>query len=425
MKILLEKAADLKIVGIIRPNEEAVSHSISGTIAYTYALTEHVADQVNASDIVKQHKENPDIDVFTGLPFKGKDFTEPTAEEKAQAVREYLAAHPQFKKPFYIAAASVMPEDMLAATLAEALAAYPNRASMEAVLKQVFVSQLPEGSDESTIDAYIAKMSDDEVKAALSEVLSMQIKSQYAQKVSAQIMGATAEQIDMLLSQADAKLLSIIYDEYLPPLYSDSSFEENDDILGVFDIDEPSSISIFSSTFEAKDEIAALIEQYNASVTDSDDKITYTDYIKIMMSSITTIINAISYILIAFVSISLVVSSIMIGIITYISVLERTKEIGVLRAVGASKKDVGRVFNAETLIVGFASGMIGIITTALINIPINIIIKALTDIGGIASLPVGGAVILVLISMGLTLIAGLIPAKIAAKKDPVVALRSE
>ena len=143
------------------------------------------------------------------------------------------------------------------------------------------------------------------------------------------------------------------------------------------------------------------------------------------MSSITTIINAISYILIAFVSISLVVSSIMIGIITYISVLERTKEIGVLRAIGASKKDVGRVFNAETLLVGFASGMFGIIITLLLNIPINLIIKTLTDIGGIASLPLAGAIILVLISMALTLIAGLIPSKLAAKKDPVEALRTE
>jgi putative ABC transport system permease protein len=144
-----------------------------------------------------------------------------------------------------------------------------------------------------------------------------------------------------------------------------------------------------------------------------------------MMSSITTIINAISYILIAFVSISLVVSSIMIGIITYISVLERTKEIGVLRAIGASKKDVGRVFNAETLIIGFTAGMIGIGVTLLLNIPINIIIKAITDIGGIAALPWKGGVALVVISMVLTLVAGVFPSKIAANKDPVEALRSE
>jgi putative ABC transport system permease protein len=250
----------------------------------------------------------------------------------------------------------------------------------------------------------------------------------YAQQVQAALMKLTVPQLaamlDNKIASSNEKDLAYIYDNHLPALYSESTYEKNEDILGIFDIDNPSSINIYSATFEAKDEIAELIKQYNAGVKD-DDKISYTDYIAIMMSSITTIINAISYILIAFVSISLVVSSIMIGIITYISVLERTKEIGVLRAIGASKKDVARVFNAETLIVGFASGMIGVIITALLNIPINIIIKSLTDIGNIAALPIAGAVILVTISMALTLIAGIFPSRIAAKKDPVEALRSE
>ncbi|MBQ8448643.1 MAG: FtsX-like permease family protein, partial [Clostridia bacterium] len=230
--------------------------------------------------------------------------------------------------------------------------------------------------------------------------------------------------LDYYIANASDAELELVYDNHLPAIYSESSYEENERTLGIFDVNDPSSINIYSATFEAKDEIAELIKQYNAGVSE-DDKITYTDYIAIMMSSITTIINAISYILIAFVSISLVVSSIMIGIITYISVLERTKEIGVLRAIGASKKDVGRVFNAETLIVGFAAGMIGIGVTVLLNIPINIIIKSFTDIGNIATLPWQGAVLLVLISMALTLIAGVFPSKIAAKKDPVEALRSE
>ncbi|MDE7278871.1 MAG: FtsX-like permease family protein, partial [Oscillospiraceae bacterium] len=151
----------------------------------------------------------------------------------------------------------------------------------------------------------------------------------------------------------------------------------------------------------------------------------YTDIMGIMMSSVTTIINAISYILIAFVAISLVVSSIMIGIITYISVLERTKEIGILRAIGASKKDISRVFNAETLIIGFTSGALGIIVTLLLNIPINMIIEYLTDVKNLCSLPAVGGTALVAISMILTLIAGLIPSGVAAKKDPVAALRSE
>ena len=168
------------------------------------------------------------------------------------------------------------------------------------------------------------------------------------------------------------------------------------------------------------------IENYNKiNENDESKKITYTDYLGIMMSSISTIIDAISYVLIGFVSVSLVVSSIMIGIITYISVLERITEIGILRAVGASKKDISRVFNAETLIIGFVSGIIGIGATLLLTLPINLILSALAGIKNVASLPVAGAIILVGISMFLTFIAGLVPSSIAAKKDPVEALRSE
>lgn len=194
--------------------------------------------------------------------------------------------------------------------------------------------------------------------------------------------------------------------------------------MGVSDLNKPSGINIYPKDFEAKETISELISDYNSSAADN-EKITYTDYIGLMLSSVTTIINAISYILIAFVSISLIVSSIMIGIITYISVLERTKEIGILRAMGASKRDVSRVFNAETLIVGFTAGAIGIIVTLLLLIPINAIIGAITDISSLAVLPVGGAVLLIAISMLLTLVAGLFPSKVAAKKDPVTALRSE
>ena len=305
------------------------------------------------------------------------------------------------------------------------MAKLPNRAAKEAMLKQAFAAQ---GFPEETASKYISEMTDAEVDEALVKMLETVMKEQYAAQVKAQLENLTVPQLagelGLYLDKASAEELASVYDNHLPALYSESSYEENESILGIFDIDSPSSINIYSATFEAKDEIAALIEQYNAGVS-KEDKITYTDYIAIMMSSITTIINAISYILIAFVSISLIVSSIMIGIITYISVLERTKEIGVLRAIGASKKDVGRVFNAETLIVGFAAGMIGIIVTLLLNIPINIIIKAITDIGGIAALPWQGGVALVVISMVLTLIAGVFPSRIASNKDPVEALRSE
>lgn len=203
-----------------------------------------------------------------------------------------------------------------------------------------------------------------------------------------------------------------------------STYDGNLKLMGVSSLDEPSVINIYPKDFEAKEKISDLITEYNKGVKDT-EKITYTDYIGLMLSSVTTIINAISYILIAFISISLIVSSIMIGIITYISVLERTKEIGVLRAMGASKKDVSRVFNAETLIVGFAAGAIGILITLLLLIPINAIIAAITDISGLAVLPFAGGAALVIISMLLTLISGLFPSRVAAKKDPVTALRSE
>ena len=203
-----------------------------------------------------------------------------------------------------------------------------------------------------------------------------------------------------------------------------ATYDGNLELLGVADVDTPFTVSIYPENFEAKEAIVDKIQKYNESKSDA-DKIQYTDYISVMMSSVTTIIDSISYILIAFVAISLIVSSIMIGIITYISVLERTKEIGILRSIGASKKDISRVFNAETLIVGFVAGLIGIGVTLVLIIPINMIIEIITGISGIAALPWLGAIILIAISMVLTLIAGLIPSKVAAKKDPVVALRTE
>ena len=198
--------------------------------------------------------------------------------------------------------------------------------------------------------------------------------------------------------------------------------------LGAVDLEKPSAINIYPKNFDSKETISTAIEDYNQMQKDNGNEenvIEYSDMVGMMMSSVTTIVNIISYVLIAFVSISLVVSSIMIGIITYISVLERTKEIGILRAIGASKKDISRVFNAETLIVGLVAGAIGIGITLLLNIPINLIIKQIANVSGIAALPVAGGVILVVISVVLTVIAGLIPSKMASKKDPVVALRTE
>ena len=214
------------------------------------------------------------------------------------------------------------------------------------------------------------------------------------------------------------------FENYLKAGTSNATYEGNCEKLGISDLSDPSRISLYPKDFNSKENISDIIDKYNKTAKEK-DRINYTDYIGLMLSSVTTIINAISYILIAFVSISLVVSSIMIGIITYISVLERTKEIGILRALGASKRDISNVFNAETIIIGLIAGGIGIGVTLLLLIPINAIIEAITDIAGIAVLPTVGGISLVIISMLLTFIAGLIPSRIAARKDPVIALRTE
>lgn len=248
------------------------------------------------------------------------------------------------------------------------------------------------------VNAYIATLSPEE------------------QKITMAYMSAMTEQqiIDMFKAQLETA--------------SSNTYEDNLLLLGYADESVPATINIYAKDFQSKDRISEIIDEYNEKViAEGNDnlEITYTDYIGLMMSSVSTVIDTISYVLIAFVSISLVVSSIMIGIITYISVLERTKEIGILRSIGASKHDVSRVFNAETMIVGLVSGSLGILITLLINIPVNIIIKALTGISNVAALPLAGAIILIIISIVLTMVAGLIPAKVASRKDPVIALRSE
>ena len=234
-----------------------------------------------------------------------------------------------------------------------------------------------------------------------------------------QMMQASAGKEEL----SDEEMLAL-FNTYYKPKETNNTYDMNILRLGYADLLVPYSISIYPKDFESKDQIVQLIKDYNEA-HEEESQIEYTDYIELLMSSVSTIINAITYILTAFVAISLVVSSIMIGIITYISVLERTKEIGILRAIGASKRDISRVFNAETMIIGFAAGLLGISVTVLLDIPINIVIKHLTDISNVAALPVIPAIILIIISVLLTLIGGLIPAKLAAKKDPVAALRSE
>ena len=427
MKVVLQNAKELKIVGIVKPNADAVSTSISGAIGYTYALTEHVANSVADTDIVKQQIANPEIDVITGLPFKTDNMIELTDEEKANAFRDYVNSLTETARgELAISILSTMSDKEVESQVNIIMSQFKNRQELEDMIVDLYTQQT--GMSGDFIRENLAKLSDDELIANIRLALSEQIKKQYEDSMKEQMANMTTVQLGQMLVEritvSTDIVLADMHDKYMPAQYSDSDYDGIMSHLGVVDLDNPESINIYASSFAAKDEIEQLIKTYNASASE-ENKIQYTDYIKLIMSSITTIINAISYILIAFVSISLIVSSIMIGIITYISVLERTKEIGILRDIGASKKDVSRVFNAETLIVGFASGAFGILTTVILNIPINIIVKHLTDISNIAVLPVAGAVILILISMGLTLIAGLLPSRLAAKKDPVEALRSE
>lgn len=280
-----------------------------------------------------------------------------------------------------------------------------------------------------TVMSYLAGLSSEELDAAVADAAAEDAAIMYASVATPGGDAGNAKAaavFDSLIVSCDTDTLAEYYDRFMPSLVSDSTYRDNLDKLGVLDLSAPSSISIYCDTFENKDSISDYIAQYNDAVENEDDRISYTDYVALLMSGITTIIDAISYGLIIFVSVSLVVSSIMIGIITYVSVLERTKEIGILRAVGASKRDISRVFNAETLLIGFSSGLIGIILSLLLCIPINLIVHALAGIDDInAFLPGEACVILVLISMALTLIAGLIPAGVAARKDPVEALRTE
>ncbi len=318
MKKKIADAESIKVVGIIKPNEESVATSVSGAIGYTKDLKEYVINKVNDARIVKEQKENQEVNVFTGINF-------PKEDESAKFSYENLSNEQK---------------------------------------------------------AYISNLSSEEM-AKLMESFTKNEKATY---------------------------------------------EDNLETLGVVDLSKPSGINIYATNFDAKELISDEIEKYNQKQRDEGKEsnvINYTDMVGMMMKSVSVIVNMISYVLIAFVAISLVVSSIMIGIITYISVLERTKEIGILRAIGASKKDISRVFNAETFIVGLAAGVLGIGITVLLTIPVNAIIKAVAGVSGIASLPVGGAIILVIISMVLTIIAGLIPSKMASKKDPVEALRTE
>ena len=416
LKTLYANGIELKIVGVVRQSADAVTGMMNGAIGYTNALTKYVVEQTAQKELVKQQLDDAQHDVFTGLPFKENDKAL-SSDDIKKAVEDYRAGIDQAKKAeLYVAYMSLAPDSYVSSMIDEKL----DGVSREDIEKQV-VESYPEYAD------MLSAMDDDTLFSYMREMMTEQIKTAYADEVKKQMSqlstASLAEAFDnCYLTDAGYRL---IYDELMPETFSDSSYEKNLRTLGYVDLDSPSGVNIYVATFAAKDAVAEVIEDYNSTV-DPEDQINYTDYVALIMSSVTTIIDVISYVLIAFVAISLVVSSIMIGIITYISVLERTKEIGILRAIGASKKDISSVFNAETVIVGFGAGLIGILATILLCIPINAVVHHLTGIYSInAVLPPLAAIALIAISMLLTVVAGLIPSRVAANKDPVVALRTE
>ena len=424
LKYLYDKAISLKVSGIIRPSEDADNPMLTGSIGYTSELTKYVIENAKDSDAIKVQLANPNMDIFTGLPFKDNT-TSLTDEVKEEYFREYVKGLTMEEKAaMYVAIMSIPSEEVLNGMVDKAMEGI-DRATIEETLTKVMAQQM--GMEEKEIAEYLAEMSDEDLFKAFRKLMEEQVKMQYAAQVAQQMAMMPAEQkaaaLDMSMETYTIEQCAIYYNEVL--VFSDSSYERNLRELGYIDLESPQTMNFFASSFENKDIIEEAIAEYNASV-DEVKEIKYTDYVGIMMSSITTIINAITYILIAFVAISLVVSSIMIAVITLISVQERTKEIGILRAMGASKRNVSVMFNAETILIGLASGILGVVVTVILCFPINAIIHAVTDINSLnAYLPFGAAIILIAISVILNLFSGLIPAKSAAKKDPVVALRTE
>ncbi len=424
LKYLYDNGIPLKVSGIIRQNEEADAAMLSGSIGYTGKLTEYVIEHSKVSDAVNAQLENSTIDIFTNLPFE-ENSGRLSKEEKETAFRAYLADLDRADKAMaYVKIMSIPSQEQLDAMVAQSMTGM-DRATMEGVMLQAFTEQM--GMEESEIKGYFSSMTEEDITSIFAQMVAEQVKMQYAAQVQQQ-MAAMSEMelagaLEYTLPGLSTEQCATYYDEVLE--FSRSSYEYNLRKLGYLDLDDPATINLYAGSFENKDIIEAAIEKYNENV-DEVSRIKYVDYVGLMMSSVTSIINTITYVLIAFVAISLVVSSIMIGVITLISVQERTKEIGILRAMGASKRDVSHMFNAETIIIGFASGALGVLVTYLLCIPINAIIHALTDIYNLnAYLPVEVAVILVIISMLLTVFSGLIPSRSAAKKDPVVALRTE
>ena len=424
LRYLYDNGITLQVSGIIRPNENASAHMLSGSIGYTSALTEHLAQASQDSAAIQAQMDSPNRDIFTGLPFQ-ESTGNLTDEEKESAFRSYVSGlEEQGKAETYLAIQSLPTQEQIDQAVGQSTGSM-SQEEMESTLQEALTSQA--SLDESQVEDYIAAMSDEELSDLFTQMAEEQFKAQYAaqvqQPLAAMEPAQMAAALDAAMDTYTTQQCAQYYDEVLT--FSDSTYEENLVQLGYIDLDDPASISLYAASFEDKDVIEQAIADYNETKDDL-EQIQYTDYIGLMLSSITTIINAITYVLIAFVAVSLVVSSIMIGVITLISVQERTKEIGILRAIGASKRNVSSMFNAETVIIGFTSGALGVLITWVLCIPINAILHHLTGIQTLSAfLPLPTALVLVLISTALTLFSGIIPSRSAAKKDPVVALRTE
>ena len=473
-KFVTENSTELKISGLIRPKAEVSATSISGVIGYTKGLTDDILELNTESEVINQQKATPDINVLTGLGFERTKYTPETISQLISKIddsmmeqfyaymTQMIKTEPEFASQLDIKDAEsfgnvffLLPSETqtgLIDTMLSAAKAKPENAMGLTILcATVDKMMLPDEAFNVTPDTLsallpymdmqtkyvlvngLAKNEEQGIPMDISGLVSLAGESTMTQmyaSVSANLKAMTVnEEIFLTLLKsfpADSnEFIQIEEALYNFAPQTDATYDSVIKQLGNAEKESPASINFYAKDFHSKDVIEQFIADYNSSVEEK-DQLEYTDVIGILMSSVSIIIDVISYVLIAFVSISLVVSSIMIGIITNISVLERTKEIGILRAIGASKRDISRVFNAETFIIGVAAGIIGIVFTLLFCLPVNAIIQALSGFSNIrAVLPVAGAIILVFISMMLTIIAGLIPAKKASKKDPVIALRTE
>jgi len=414
----------LKVVGIIRAGEDA-SYRIQGSFAYLPSLTRDLIARNNTLPALKEQKEDETYDILQGKRFMTDEDRDLSDEDKLLRFKDFAEEQDAAARAeYFFWARSQMPEDELQSIIDKQMERL-DRATIEENLIAEYAEQM--GINLEDIRAYIETMSDEELFSAVETGMREQIQKDYAARVRAQLermpKNPLASAFDSM--DIDEELGSKLYDEFVATTFSDSSFEENLKILGEQDPDAPERILLYAKSFTDKDGIADCIAAYNDSQPE-EKQIQYTDYIALLMSSITLIISGITYVLVAFVAISLVVSSIMIGIITYISVLERTKEIGILRALGASKRNVSQVFNAETIIEGLAAGALGVAIASLLIIPINSVIQSLTNIDELrAVLPWQVALALLVISFVLTLIAGLIPSRVASNMHPVDALRTE